>query len=298
MLSASLLPTGYLKYLQIEELGCSPALSSTHSLISYYLFLWLWPQQLPGYDDAYTPEMTLSQTFERQISIMRMELTVGPYNPAFQAKQKEQPLWKYHTGPFCTLFLSYKLWALRKPYRGLAASVWHRTHSWHRSGISHFTITFSGSRVCWSTAAPWCDSNPASQSWLVTTAGKSASSFPHGTWEQVQGCSTSGAPPSPSLHPTGRTLGNTTISKQQSEKRCKEYSKCLLCIKNTANKPYSSFHSNLNNIVQKLEKSTKNSAVPTVTTVTLVPCLPLSLTAILSHLQWEQHWIRFSILFT
>lgn len=55
------------------------------------------------------------------------------------------------------------------------------------------------------------------------------------------------------------------LSKQQSKKRCKEYSKCLLCIKNTANKPYSSFHSNLNNIVQELEKSTKNSAVPTVT---------------------------------
>lgn len=163
--------------------------------------------------------MTLSQTFERQISIMKMESADGPYNPAFQAKQKEQPLWKYHTGSFCTLFLSYKLWALRKSYTGLAGSIWHRTHSWHRSGISHFMITFSGSWVCWSTPPPWCDSNPASKSWLVTTAGKSALKFPHGSWEHVQGCSTSGAPPNPSLHPPGSTLGNTTISKQQSEKK-------------------------------------------------------------------------------
>lgn len=138
---------------------------------------------------------------------------------------------------------------------------------------------------------------PCFQELACTTAGKSASTFPHGSWEQVQGYSTSVVPPSPSLYLTGSTLGNTTISKQQSKKRCKEYSKCLLCIKNTANKPYSSFHSNLNNIVQELEKSTKNSAAPTVTTVTLMPWLPLSLTAILSHLQWEQHWIWSSILF-
>lgn len=84
--------------------------------------------------------------------------------------------------------------------------------------VFHFMITFLGSWVCLSAATPWCDSNPASKSWLLTTASKSASTFPSGSWEQVQGCSTSGASPSPSFHPAGSTLGNT-ISKQQSKKK-------------------------------------------------------------------------------
>lgn len=75
------------------------------------------------HDDAHTPEITLSQTFESQASIMKMVSVYGPCNPAFKAMQKEQPLCKDYIDPFCTLFLFYMLRTLCKSYQGIAGGV-------------------------------------------------------------------------------------------------------------------------------------------------------------------------------
>jgi len=131
----------------------------------------------------------------------------------------------------------------------------------------------------WSIPLRSAGSNPVVKSSSVTTTDRMASTSPSESREQAQGCVTPGAPPKPFPGPRWKHPGTHSIKEAAIQKRCKEYSKCLLCIKNTANKPYSSFHSNLNNIVQELEKSTKNSAVPTVTTVTSMPWVPLSLLA-------------------
>lgn len=239
MLSASLLPTGHLKYLQIEELGCSPALSSTHSLIK--VITYFCDFGLKNCQDMMMPILLKLPSPK----LLKDRYPSWEWNQLMGLTIQHSKLSKTssHCGNITQFFLHIisVLQALgieevlqRPCWQGLAensfmAQIRYFTLYDHLLGL--LSLLVNSNTLMWV--------KPCFQELACTTAGKSASIFPCRSWEQVQGCSTSGVPPSYSLYHTGTTLGNTTISKQQSKKRCKEYSKCLLCIKSTANKPYS-----------------------------------------------------------